>query len=434
MEFWRQRRLFEIHLSGEMISPARFLMVQLPKFRFILLVCLCTLMIPVCAEADLPAPVHARWQSAVAGKPVQLTILEPENVHGGKPLPVIIYLENLSAPRVGTDSDRAIIRDFRVQGYLVVILDYARNPRARLPFLNRDLYQLRDDLFRDRFLTRFKVDPAHIFIVPSGSRVLRDVVFYHDPGRTLGLDIIYPSHPAKPVGAILEFSCDNLNRMGNASLAICSDTILDAEATEGFAVAMADHPVAPPYEGLDPMPDCAWKIKAAVRTLRAEGAKLGMNGNIAVAGFSRGSGMALMLVATEDMKEFQRHGENRDVSDAVQGAVIMSGRFTYLDLLPADHMLPRYARAWGDRNTHLGVWRREGALDYLDHTTIPLFLTINCAEGADALHQMVVLRKRLAELGNDEIFMLDSQPRGHKVPLEPDILAAMDQYFKARLY
>jgi hypothetical protein len=405
----------------------------LSVFRFTWMTLLCALAIPFCAQAKLLAPEHARWESVIAGKALSLTILKPEDFSSNKLLPMIIYLENLAAPRIGTDSDQAIIHDFRAQGYLVVVLDYARNPRARVPFLNRDLYQLREDLFRGRFLPQFKIDPAHIFIIPSGSRLLRDVVFYREPKRTLAMDIIYPAHPAKPVGAVLEFSCDNENRMGNASLAICSDAMLDAEATEGFAVAMADHPVPPPYKGIDPMPECAWKIKSAVRTLRSEGGTLEMNGKIAVDGFSRGSGMALMLVTTEDMKKFERHGENNDVSDTVQGAVIMSGRFTYLDLLPTDHMLPRYAKAWGDRATHLDVWRGEGALDYLDHTTIPLFLTINCAEGAGALHQMTVLRNRLAELGNDEIFMMDPQPRGHKVPLDPDILAAINQYLKSRL-
>lgn len=403
------------------------------KYRHTAAAWCCAFAIPFCAPAKLPPLEHAQWQSPVTGKPLDLTILKPDGFQSNRPLPTIIYLENLAAPRVGTDSDRAIIRDFHAGRYLVVILDYAGDPRARVPFLNRDLYRLRDDLFHGRFLPRFKIDPAHVFIVPSGDRLLRNVVFYHDPGRTLGLDLIYPSHPAKPVGAIIEFSCDNVNRMGNASLAICSDTILDGEATAGFAVAMADHPVAPPYEGLDPMPQCAWKIKAAVRTLRLAGAGLGMNGKIAVAGFSRGSGMALMLVTTEGLKEFQGHGENQEISDTVQGAVVMSGRFTYLDLLPSDPMWPRYTGAWGDRSTHLDVWRHEGALDYLTHATLPLFLTINCAESADALHQMEVLRQRLAELGSDEIFMQDPQPRGHKVPLEPGLLAAINRYLTEQL-
>ena len=247
------------------------------------------------------------------------------------------------------------------------------------------------------------------------------------------MDIIYPSQPKQPVGALIEFSCDNQNRFGNTSLSICSDTLLDAFATEGFAVAMADHPVAPPYKGLDAMPACAQKIKAAIRTLRAEGARLGLNGKIAPVGFSRGSGMALMLVTTEGMKEFENHGENLGVSSDVQGAVVMSGRFTYLDLLPDDHMIPRYDKAWGARTNHLEIWRQHGALDYLTNATTPLFLTINCSEAPDALHQMTVLRQRLAELGSDEIFLMDRAPRGHKVTLDPEILTPMNTYLKHRL-
>ena len=46
---------------------------------------------------------------------------------------------------------------------------------------------------------------------------------------------------------------------------------------------------------------------------------------------------------------------------------------------------------------------------------------------------MTCLRKRLADLGSDEIFMMDREPRGHKVTLVPDILSAMNAYLKSRL-
>jgi hypothetical protein len=380
----------------------------------------------------IPAQENS-WPSIVTRQSLKINVLKPEGFSSSKASPLIVYLENLAAPRVGTDGDDAIIRDFLKDGYLVVTLDYARSPAARVPFINRDLGALRDQVLHKTFLSGIEIDPAHVFIVPSGSRLLRDVVFYHDPDRTLAMDIIYPSHPAKPVGAVIEFSCDNVDRMGDGSLSICSDTILDAEATEGFAVAMADHPVKAPYKGLDPMPDCAWKIKAAVRTLRAEGSALGLSGKIAPVGFSRGSGMALMLVTTKGMEEFEGHGENTNMASDVQGAVVMSGRFSYLDLLPGDHMLPRYAAAWGERTNHLDAWRRAGAQDYLSGATLPLFLTINCSEDADAQHQMAGLRKRLADFGSDEIFMMDREPRGHKVTLVPEILSAMDTYLKSRL-
>ena len=261
----------------------------------------------------------------------------------------------------------------------------------------------------------------------------RDITFYQDPKRPLALDVIYPSKPAKPVSALIEFSCDNVDRWGNASLSICSDTILDAEATEGFAVAMADHPVPPPYKGIDPMPDCALKIKAAVRTLRATGPELGMNGRIGVFGFSRGSGMALMLATTKGMPEFEGVGENTNTDSSVQAAIVMSGRFTYLNLLTNDHMIPRYNIAWGTQEAHPDVWRKAGALDYLTHATIPMFLSINCSESPDALFQMDILRKRLDTLGSKEAFMLDPVPRGHKVPLVPEILGPLNDYLKQQL-
>jgi hypothetical protein len=406
---------------------------MLSKLSTVLIVMLWSAFAGYGAHAQEPIPARSEWQSVMTERKLGLTILEPSGNRSDAPLPLVIYLKNLPTPRTGTEGDETIIRDLRAGGHLVAVLDYARHPQARVPFINRDLAKLRGDVQAKQFLPQYKIDDAHVFIVPEGSRLLRDVVFYREEKRTLAMDIIYPSKPKQPVGAIIEFSCDNQNRMGNTSLWICSDTILDAQATEGFAVAMADHPVAPPYKGLDPMPDSAWKIKAAVRTLRARGAELGLNGKIVPVGFSRGSGMALMLVTTEGMAEFEGHGEHQGVNSGVQGAVVMSGRFTYLDLIADDKMIPRYAKAWGERETNLDVWRRHGALDYLSRSTMPLFLTINITEGPDALHHMTVLRKRLAELGSDETFMMDPEPRGHKVTLVPDLLDAMNAYFKKRL-
>lgn len=385
------------------------------------------------AQAASSVPSLMQWQSPATGQSVNLTVHKPVGGSMEKSRPLVFYLQNLAAPRTGTESDESILKDFSEAGDWVVTVDFAHHPRACVPFINRDLVKLRDDLMHGKLLAEYEIDQALVFVVPSGSRLQRDLKFYEKGGRTLVMDVIYPSQPAQAVGAIIEFSCDNRNRMGNGSLAICSDTILDAEATEGFAVAMADHPVAPPYKGLDPMPDCAWKIKAAVRTLRSQNAAYGLNGKIGTIGFSRGSGMSLMLVSTKGMAEFEGHGEHQDVSSAVQAAVVMSGRFTYLDLLKDDHMLPRYAKAWGERDASLDVWRRHGAMEYLTEPTLPLFLTINRTEGPDALHQMTVLRKRLAELGNDEIFMMDREPRGHKVTLDPEILKAMNGYFHRQL-
>ena len=373
------------------------------------------------------------WHSVATRQDLACVIREPAVSPAGA-CPVVFYLQNLAAPRIGTEADDTIVSDLQAAGYLVVTVDYAHAARARVPFINRDLGTLRDEVRAGRLLGDRKIDAAHVFIVPAGSRLKRDVTFYRDGDRALAMDIIFPSKPTRPVGVALEFSCDNQDRMGNTSLSICSDTILDAEATEGLAVAMADHPVPAPYHGLDAMPDSAWKIKAAVRTLRATADELGLNGRIVPVGFSRGSGMALMLVTTAGLTEFDGRGEHPKQNSEVQGAVVMSGRYTYLDLLPTDKMLPRYAKAWGDHDTHLETWRRQGALDYLQKApAMPLFLTVNCSEAPEALYQMKVLRQRLAALSADEIFLLDREPRGHKVTLDPVILTAMNRYLHEQL-
>lgn len=384
----------------------------------------------------LAGPLAAdTWTSPATGLTLTLQQLAPVPAPPtGTPVPVVFYLTNLAAPRTGTEADEPILRDLRAAGHLVVVLDYARHPRSRTPHLEQDLVDLRRRLQEKKLLPGHNLDYARIFMIPSGHRLKRDLGFYRGSRRTLALDLVYPSQPVRPVGSVLEFSCDNENRMGNHSLHYCTDTILPIAATEGLAVAMADHPVAAPYRGFDPLPDSAFKAKAAVRTLRAEGSALGLNGRIVAVGFSRGSGMALLLVTTAGRPEFEDHGEHPGIASDVQGAVVMSGRFTYLDLLPDDPMLPRYRQTWGDRTAHADTWRRHGALDYLEQpATVPLFLTINATESPDALHQMDVLRRRLTALGSPFVYHPETEPRGHKMPLAPAVLEPLHDYLQGQL-
>jgi hypothetical protein len=384
------------------------------------------------STAGFAAPVT--WRSATLETDITLKISAPDSSAKNEFKPLVIYLAHLAAPRVGTENDETILADFQTAGYWVAVLDYAHHPKARMPELAPDLVALRSQLQSKKILSDQTIDLTHVFIVPSGCRLKRDVVFCRSSPRTLTMDIIYPSNPAQPVGAVLEFSCDNADRMNNSSLDFCTDTLLSGAAIEGFAAAMADHPVAAPYKGFDPMPDCARKIKAAVRTLRAESAALALNGRIATAGFSRGSGMALMAVTTANRKEFEDFGEHTDTDSNVQGAVIMSGRFSYLDLLPNDKMIPRYEKNWGPRPGHDSVWRSQGALDYLDQAAVvPLFLTINASESPDALHQMAVLRQSLTELHSPFVYHTESEARGHKMPLDPGVLDPLFNYLHARL-
>lgn len=345
---------------------------------------------------------------------------------------LIVYLKGLASERMGTELDEVLLDEFLKAGFVVLELDFAGDPKARMPWINRELGLIRDQIRAGSLVPGWKFDNARCYLVPAGHRLKTNIVYYRD-GRTLAADLIYPAKASKPVGTVLEFSCDNQDRMGNTSLSICSDTLLDAFACEGLAVAMVDHPVAAPYKGMDPMPDCGRKVRAAVRVLRREAVSLGLSGKMLPVGFSRGSGMALLLLSTDGHRKFDGFGEVPEGDASVQGAVIMSGRFTYLDLLPNDKMIPRYEAVWGKRDQHEEIWRAHGALDYLEKPSLPVFLTINCTEGREALHQMEVLQKRLKQLGSAFEYHLDTEPRGHKVTLDAEILGAMRAYVLKQL-
>ena len=88
-----------------------------------------------CVQAQTSSTPAESWPSITTGQSLDLKVLEPAGLRTNEPAPVVIYLENLAVPRVGSDSDESILRSFLKEGYLVVTLDYDRNPNARVPFL-----------------------------------------------------------------------------------------------------------------------------------------------------------------------------------------------------------------------------------------------------------------------------------------------------------
>ena len=150
------------------------------------------------------------------------------------------------------------------------------------------MLQLREEIGgkKKTLLADHKVDVNHLFILVEGFRLkLRCGICPRWVARS-GMDIQYPSMPSHPVPTLMEITCDNTNRMGCFSLLFCRDTLLDGGMAAGFAVAMIDHPVPPPYKGIDdPTPQIIYRLKAAVRTLRWLSPQLDLSGQIAPLAF-----------------------------------------------------------------------------------------------------------------------------------------------------
>jgi acetyl esterase/lipase len=206
--------------------------------------------------------------------------------------------------------------------------------------------------------------------------------------------------------------------MGTNSLLFCHDTLLDGAMAAGFAVAMVDHPVAPPYKGLDdPLPASLDRMKAAVAKLRELSVELNTSKRIGAIGFSRGGPFAAMLAAGGD----------------VDAALIHGNRYDYLDLRSDDPMLARFEKAWGKRDENRERWAVHGAVHYLTKDAAPMFLNTSNTESSEYRDGLAKFSKRLSELGIEHVYQEDEDGRGHRVSTDPKTLAAIYAFFTKHL-
>ncbi|MEO6437232.1 MAG: alpha/beta hydrolase [Tepidisphaeraceae bacterium] len=387
-------------------------------------------MAQVCVAAEI------RWESAATRTTLAGAVLQPAATDRTT-IPTIVYLKNLSIPRIGQEEDETILADLTKSGHLVLVLDYAKHAKAVSPSLCADVLKIRQDIAdpkKKSLLANYPVDLNRLFILPEGFRLRRDVEFARDGRRVLGMDVLYPSKPNKPVPLLMEITCDNVNRMGSGSLLFCRDTLVEGGAIAGFATAMIDHPVPPPYKGIDdPMPQCIHRLKAAVRTLRALSPEIGTNGNIGSIGFSRGGPMAGLLAATGDRKDLEGNGAHPAVSSRVQAALVHGNRYDYLDLRADDPMLKRFEKAWGPRDANHDRWAAHGVIHYLTKDAAPMFLNTSNTESAEYRDGLEKLAKRLQGLGVEHVYQVDSDGRGHRVSTNAATLSAIYSFLGKHL-
>ena len=363
------------------------------------------------------SPIGFDWDSAATSRRVVVTTNPRREIK--YPAATVLYVRNLPVPGPGSEKDQSIIDGLADNGCVVLVLNYQRHFKAATPDLNADVLKLRQDIAAKKGpLAEFTPTPDRLFIIPEGYRLKQNVEFARDGDRVLAMDIIYPSKPTKPVPVLMEITCDNVNRMGNGSLLFCHDTLLEGGALAGFAVAMVDHPVRPPYKGIDdPMPESLDRMKAAVAKLRELSEELGTSEKIGAIGFSRGGPFAAMLAA----------------DGTVQAALIHGNRYDYLDLLDNDPMLARFEKAWGKRDQNREKWAIHGAAHYLTDKASPMFLNTSDTESPEYRHGLERLAALLNQRGVEHIYQVDHDGRGHRVTTDPKTLTRIYDFFRKHL-
>jgi dienelactone hydrolase len=266
--------------------------------------------------------------------------------------------------------------------------------------------------------TQLKLDPDRLFILPAGYRLITDIEFARDGDRVLCLDLAYPASATQPAPVVVEFSCDNQNRMGSGSLLFCHDALLEVAALRGYAIAMADHPVRPPYKGIDdPMPEVLDRARAAIEVVRARSGELPISRQVAAVGFSRGGPFAAMLAARGD----------------VDVALVHGNRYNYSRLALDDPMWARFTNAWGVFELHKQRWLVHGAVHHLTDRCAPMFLSTSAAESAEYRAGLAHLRDALRERGVQHVYREDDDARGHRVTTDPARLKEIFDFFDQHL-
>ena len=393
----------------------------------------------------------------------------------GKPM-TIVYLENLGIPKIGQNSNSDDVTWLRSEGYQVIELDYENNANAVSPTLNTDIIAINSSLQNGRFCG-CDCSPARSYILMEGYRIRRDIPYYHDDpsvynypdvykdseGDWLYLDLVYPARPSSDVPVVVTFSYSSsyaTNSNGKLTDAnkhkrmylpyywgAFKDSFVEGASALGFAWAVCDHPKycdwgQGRYTGgankslgaIEVNPDAARKVKSAIRTIRGVGRELGLNGDVAVTGFSRGSTAAALAVGDGYVEAYEdtSRGQYAEESSLVQCALLGSGMFDYEHALSSSNEYT-HMKAFVDANPDC-PWTMQGALATIEtsasaptlffHNTDDYYKDNNKNPQGLYATQAGLMKARLDAVGTPTETLTDYSS-GHAVPQTTATLQVM---------
>ena len=346
---------------------------------------------------------------------------------------IVIYLKGLAEPRGGQVPDATLIGELTRAGMGVIVVDYEGAANAISPWINSDLLNLRQNV--SELTVPHLINSDRVYILPAGYRLARDIEFYRDDRKTYRMDVRYPAlkqaADTAKVPLIIQIPHNNDARMNMNSIVKFRDSLLEGLMTCGYAVAVVAHPVAPPYNGIDAMPDAIYKLKSAVRTLRAESPRYGYDpSKIGVLGFSRGSGMAGLLAATGTAADLEGDGLHPEQSSAIQAVLCQAGRFDHRTLLE-DGFSPKkfdqYIAHFGDPILSADRWDAPSTVNWITDKAPPFFLIV----GGDDSYRVPQLRKlheALLAVGAKHPYIIE-EGQSHQVTEDPRNIAAIRTFF-----
>jgi hypothetical protein len=375
----------------------------------------------------------------------------------GKPM-TIVYLENLGFQKLGQNTNAEDVAWLRAQGYQVIELDYSGNKKAVSPNLNQDISAINTALKCGSFCN-ITCSEYRSYILMEGYRIARDVAYYLDDptvynfpdvyrdssGDSLYLDLVYPANPSVEVPVLVTFSYSNsfaTNEGGKLTAKNkhkrmylpyywggFNDTFVEGASAVGFAWAVCDHPKycdwgQGKYTGgankslgaIEVNPDASRKVKSAIRTVRGLGKSLGLNGQVAVTGFSRGSTAASLAVGDKSVADLEEASRGRFANEDshVSCALLGPGVFDYARMAETSREY-KNMKAYVSANPTFG-WEMQSALYTIGtKASAPCLFFYNSDDDANYKTCAEAMKALLDSLGVETEVIRD-YGSGHSVP------------------
>ncbi|MFV0290975.1 MAG: alpha/beta hydrolase family protein [Mangrovibacterium sp.] len=449
------------------------------KITFFLCLLSCFALSPLISQSKS----ISKWESQLTNSNINCLILEPQNplldFEGN--ISTVIFLQNLCIDNISSISNKKNTEWHLKQGYRVIQMDFKHHHRTISPLINQEIIAINDSIEKGSFLQLNNCSFNRTFILFEGYRVKQNVSYFLDDpsiynspkeyiiGDSLYMDIIHPVKPKKPVPVILSFSYSNSyatfdnetqqishanqhQRLKQAyTLAGFNDSFLEGAPAIHMAWAIADHPKycqwgkgktpnSPndAYKSFQTNPDAMLKVKSAIRTLRAEGEKIGLSGKIGIYGFSRGATAGALALGEQPNAQLDPCKLHIDKNEQVQAAAIGAGVFNYTLIYDQNNdgdknLQTRCPWVWGELKSNYLKWQTMGAEHFVtSNSAAPVLFFFNTTDEAYYQYQIAHFKQKLQSLKIPTSTLID-YGQGHSVPQSEESLSRLYQFFKENL-
>lgn len=270
------------------------------------------------------------------------------------------------------------------------------------------------------------------FQLPAGVELKPDLVYAHVGSRALHLDLYLPKNGSGPHPAVVYIHGGGWNK-GNKNAFRRQAAYM---ATKGFAGACIEYRLSTEAK----YPAAIYDSKAAVRWVRANAAKYGINPErIGAAGGSAGGQLVALLGVTNEAPEFEGKEGDRSVSSRVSAVAAFNPALDLADFgkrHPANtiNLVVQYLGVPYAQNPAL--WESASPTDHVSSNAVPFLFLHGDADTTVPYQQTVDMVKKLKAAGvHAELFTAPGAKHGffNRPPWFEPTLKRMESFFQSTL-